>query len=29
MEKLTPEQLIEETWTDEEFTLDEYMERYG
>lgn len=29
MEKLTAEQLIEETWTDEEFTLDEYMERYG
>ena len=29
MEKLTLEQLIEETWTDKEFTLDEYMERYG
>ena len=29
MEKLTVEQLIEETWTDEEYTLDEYMDRYG
>ena len=29
MEKLTTEQLIEETWTDETFTLEEYMERYG
>ena len=28
MEKLTVEQLIEETSTDEYFTLDEYMERY-
>lgn len=29
MEKLTAEQLIRETGTDEYFTLDEYMERYG
>jgi len=29
MEELTIEQLIEETSTDEYFTLDEYMERYG
>ena len=29
MEKLTVEQLIEETWTDEDFTLEEYMDRYG
>ena len=29
MEELTIEQLIEETSTDEHFTLDEYMERYG
>ena len=28
MEKLTAEQLIEETWTDEDFTLEEYMDRY-
>jgi len=26
---LTLEELIEETWTDETFTLEEYMERYG
>jgi hypothetical protein len=30
MEKLTVEQLIEETDTDDEnFTLEEYMDRYG
>jgi len=29
MEELTVEQLIEETWTDEDFTLEEYMDRYG
>ena len=29
MDKLTAEQLIRETGTDEYFTLDEYMERYG
>ena len=29
IEKLTVDQLIEETSTDEHFTLDEYMERYG
>jgi hypothetical protein len=29
MEKLTAEQLIRETGTDEYFTLDEYMGRYG
>jgi hypothetical protein len=28
MEKLTVEQLIEETSTDEHFTLEEYMDRY-
>ena len=28
MEELTIEQLIEETSTDEYFTLDEYMDRY-
>tara|TARA_A100001201_G_scaffold84875_1_gene75135 strand:+ start:63 stop:266 length:204 start_codon:yes stop_codon:yes gene_type:complete len=29
MEELTIEQLIEETSTDEHYTLDEFMERYG
>ena len=29
IEKLTVDQLIEETSTDEHFTLDEYMEHYG
>jgi hypothetical protein len=29
MEKLTIEQLIEETSTDEHYTLDEYMNNYG
>jgi hypothetical protein len=29
MEELTIEQLIEEISTDEYFTLEEYMERYG
>ena len=29
MEELTVEQLIEETDTDDIFTLEEYMDRYG
>ena len=29
MEELTIEQLIEETGTDEGYTLDEFMENYG
>jgi len=29
MQGLTLDQLIEETSTDQHFTLDEYMERYG